>query len=363
MLLIDEPAGPEIYTYHIFHALAEIDNLNTYTIYLDKTPPEGYFENLVSENKNFTYKVLPSFPSWTQFHLAFELYRNPVDVFFTPVHTMPIIRSGNTKIVGMIHGLEYLTNFSNNMMFRSSPVRFLARNADFLIVPSEYTKSTVLDMPWGVLESKIKVVAEGVGEIFYKREEPEISSVLSRYGIEKGQYIISISTIQPRKNYPALIEAFSRVSKIRDELKLAICGKKGWEYEQALEAPTKFGIQNKVLFLGRVPDEDLPALISGSALFVSASLEEGFGLPLLESMACETLAAVSDIPAFKTLADKTAFYFDPQNVDSITDVLTHALEASNSFEMVERAKKLSLEYTWEKSASKTLEVFENVIKK
>jgi glycosyltransferase involved in cell wall biosynthesis len=362
-LLADNPAGPEIYTYNIVSALARVDKENDYSVFFDRKVPEGYFEKLTGGNSRFSYKVLSSFPSWTQFHLAVQLLKTPVDVFFTPVHTMPIIRSKKLKVVGMIHGLEYLSNTKRkgSKVFSAAPIRFLAEHADHLIVPSEYTKNSLLETPWGVRGDKIGVIPEGVGHEFFKRDPLE--GVLKGYGIEAGKYLLAISTIQPRKNYPRLIEAFSRISPDYPDFKLVICGKKGWEYDETFEAPQKYGISDKVLFPGRVPDEDLPFLLSGAVLFVSASLEEGFGLPLLEAMACETSCVVSDLPSYKDIGQESMIYFDPMNVEDIANGLSKALNdlwVGEGIVRINMAKRRALEFTWEKAAERTLAVFKQL---
>lgn len=347
-----------MYTYNVIKALADLDKENKYVIFFDRALPEGYFKGLTNENPNFSYKILPSFPFWTQFNLALHLILNPVDVFFTAVHTMPIIRRRKMKIVGMIHGLEYATNTSKSKTrrFLAAPVRFLAKNADFIIVPSEYTKKSLLEASWGVKEQKIAIIPEGVGSEFEKKSKNEVEEVLKKHELEEGKYLISVSTIQPRKNYPVLIEAFRRVLEVYPDLKLVICGKKGWEYEETFNAPKKFGVSDKVVFLGRVPDQDLPALLSGSRLFVSASLEEGFGLPLLEAMACEVGCAVSDISAFRDIGKNYMVYFDPTDVLDISGKILIALK-SVDVDVIRLAKLRSLDFTWNKTAERTLEVF------
>ncbi len=355
-LLIENPAGVEVYTYNIINALSNIDTQNKYTLYFDKKPSEGYFEALTNFNPNFSYKVLPRCISWTQVSLAMELIRNPVDVFFTPIHTMPIVRTSKIKTVGMIHGLEYTYSAEYKNPIRKilvgKPEWYVCKFADAVIVPSEATKNAILARKWKVNPRKIMVIPEGVDSNFYKRSPQEIESVKERYGLSGKKYLLFVSTIQPRKNIPRMVEAFAKLSA--PDLYLVIAGKEGWLYEESVRAPEKFGVHDKVLFLGRVPYGALPVLLSGAKALVNVSLEEGFGLPLLEAMACELPCLVSDIPAFKEVGADTVFYVDPRNVDAITRGMQQVLEASA--EKVRKAKERSLEFTWEKTAQKTLKV-------
>ena len=309
------PAGPEKYTKHIYEALAKVDKTNTYTIYVDQ--PSDKIDLQIS-NPNFLIKYVEKDYSWTQYSLARQLLKDKPDIFFTPVHTMPIIRSLKTKYVGMIHGLEF--NFNTDRypfggILKGKHEWYVSKFSDALIVPSNATKNAILKTNWGIPFEKITVIEEGVGENFYKRSQEEVSGVKKKYFLKDG-YLIFISTIQPRKNLPRLIEAFSEALKqlTNKETQLVVVGKLGWAYEDSANAPQKFGVEKNVKFLGRIPDEDVPALISGAAAYVNPSLEEGFGLPLLESMSCGTPCLVSAIDAHKELGKDTVKYFDPENV-------------------------------------------------
>jgi len=363
VIQIPNPAGPEIYTINLFKNLARVDSENDYTIYLDKTPSKEFFDEITGENPRFSYKVIGSKRLWTQCYLAKELYKNPVDVFFTAIHTIPMIRSKKTKYVVMIHGLEqkYTKGYKNILKrpFIERPIKYAIKKSDRIIVPSNATRDEIIKRNWGVGREKIDVVYEGVSKDFYPREEKEILEVREKYKLGKDPYIFFVSTIQPRKNIPNLVRAFSQFiyeNQDMKNLKLVIAGKNGWDYEESLEAPQKFGVQESVKFIGRVPSEDLPALFSGSKGYVNVSFEEGFGLPLLESMACGTPSVVSDIPAHREVGGYLPFYANPYNVENIKDGI-HKLAYSecNKQELLDRAGLFS----WENTAKETLSMLTN----
>ncbi len=363
--MIDDPAGPEKYTYYIFQSLAKIDDKNQYVIYFSEKPSEEYFQELVNRNPNFTYKVLNSKISWTQKALSKQLLKDKPDIFFTPVHTLPIIRPIKTKYISMIHGLEFRHVKSKNPVkeyLLGKPERYVCKNSDFLIVPSQATKSEILKKQWA-REENIGVVYEGVDNKFYKRSEQEVNIAQKKYRIFGYKYFLFVGTINPRKNLPATIRAFAMASKHYPEEKIAFCiaGKLGLGYEESLETPKKCGSNDNVFYLGRVPDEDLPVLISGAVALVNFSLEEGFGLPLLEAMACETRCLASDIPPFREVCGDFAVYADPKKTDEIEKVFIKVLNSSNP-ESVINAKERSKKFIWEESARKTLDIFERVIK-
>ncbi len=356
-LLITNPAGPEKYTLNLISALSQIDNDNDYTIYLTDTPSNGFFASLTSSNLRFKYKVVKTILSWTQISLAMELLHNKMDVFFTSVHTMPVIRNPNTKMVCMVHGLEY--KFSDKSIFAGWPEWFVCKFSDALIAPSEHTKKAILAKNWNIPIDKITVVPEGVSADFCKSTPEKINKIKEKYNITTSRYFIFVSTIQPRKNIPNIVEAFSKI-KTDMPFKLLICGKLGWDYKNSLDAPKKFNIEDKVVFAGRIPDEDLPVLLSGAVAYINMSFEEGFGLPLLEAMACSTPCLVSDIEAFRELGQSSVLYADPNNVDKIAEMLQYILDENYPSEWINSAKNASLNYTWAATAMKTLEVLKSL---
>lgn len=367
VIQISNPAGPEVYTINLYKNLARLDSENDYTIYLDKTPSEEFFNEITGGNPKFSYKVIEGKRLWTQYHLAKELIKNPVDVFFTAIHTIPMIRSNKTKFVVMIHGLEYKFTEGFKNPFKKlkieRPVRCAAINSDKVIVPSQATKEEILKRKWGIKDEKIEIVYEGVSESFYERDENEVQKIREKYRIKDSPYLLFVSTIQPRKNLPATIRAFSQFLNENPEMKntlLLIAGKNGWNFEESLEAPLKYGVEENVKFLGRVPTEDLPALYSGSKGYINISYEEGFGLPLLESMACGKPSVVSDIPAHREVGGSLPIYADPNNIEDIKDGIFKIM--TSNFDknlLLDRAAGFS----WKRTAEKTLEILKETVKK
>ena len=365
-ILDENPAGPEIFTINLFENLAKIDLKNEYFIYTTKKPEKDLENKIKQGNEKFHFKEIEYRKLWTQYGLAKELIKNPVDVFFTAIHSIPMIRSSKTKFVVMIHGLEYqyTSGYKNplNRFFIERPIRYAIKHSDKIITPSLATKKEILKRNWNVDEKKIEVVYEGVSEEFYPKSEEEIDKIRKKYEIGKNPYLLFVSTIQPRKNIPNMIRAFSQFISENKDMKntlLLIVGKKGWDYEESLEAPQKYGVEKNVKFLGRIPEEDLPILYSGAKGYINVSFEEGFGLPLLESMACGIPSVVSNIPAHKEVGDYLPIYVDPNNIENIKDgifeIMTRYFDKKD---FIERSKNFS----WKNTAEKTLEVLEKTLK-
>ena len=367
-LLRENPAGPEKYTYNLYHSLSQIDHENQYVIYFEDIPSQDYFSQLTSSNPNFSFKILNKELSWTQNSLSAELYKYPIDLFFSPIHTLPIRRPKNIKYVVMIHGLEYKSNKKTsvrllNRMLEGYPEQYSCRSADKIIVPSEATKLAIISKHWAN-EDKIVVIPEGVGNEFKKSSEEEINRVRQTYHLANSNYLIFVGTIQPRKNLVKTIEAFAEAVKSAPSFKdskLLIVGKKGWDYEEILETPKKFGISEQVIFAGRVPDKDLPPLLSGACALINFSVEEGFGLPLLEAMACEIPCLISDIPPFKEVCSEYAYYANPKEESEMYGGVIKALNHKLKVDLVNAKDRAKL-FSWEETAKKTLSVFQNLVK-
>ncbi len=388
-ILEETPAGAENYTINLIKALAQTDTENTYTIYLTQTPPPERLEELTGNNPNFAHATLKKYLSWTHLSLAAELLKNPPNVYFTAVHTIPLTaalrkiiklffpRFAKTKIIAMIHGLEYTysAQYQNPVkrLFQAWPIKFTAKHADTIITPSQATKQAILAKNWGVSPQKITVIAEGVGGRFYQRSDEEVVKIKEKYDLTGAKYFLFVSTIQPRKNLPNTIAGFAqsikelgtteKTAEIGENPstitpKLVVCGKRGWLFAESLAAPRKHGIEKDVLFSGRVPDGDLPALLSGATAFINLSFEEGFGLPLLEAMACETPCIVSDIPAYREMGEGVATFVDPHDTQEIKNAFTRAFIEPTDKEKAQIGLQRAKEYTWEKTAQETLAVFQ-----
>ena len=369
-LLVANPAGVEKYMYSIFSGLAKVDKENEYTVYVDSIPPVGFFEKLTHKNPNFSHKTVGSKKgrSWTQTLLRRELQKNPVDVVFYPFDTitglLPLLKPKKFKAVCMMHDLGYVKakEYKNPLrrILHFYTLWYVLLFAKKIIVPSEGAKKEILRRRWfGFKKNKIIVIPEGLNENFKKKSLRDVNVIREKYNLKARPYLYFVSTIQPRKNIPRIVEAFSSAIKEKPDLSetlLLISGKRGWSFEESLEAPKKFGIEKNVRFLGRTSDEDIPVLMSGSEGLVNVSLEEGFGLPILEAMSCETPVLASKIPALKEIGKDLILYANPEDANDIKNKIIDLLTKRVEKPKLKKAWERSQEFTWEKAAKRTLEV-------
>lgn len=361
---VGERAGPENYTYNILKNLLEIDDENRYRLYVKSQASRS--EPLLGvggSGSNFDFRTINLPKLWTQAGLAVECLRNPPDVLFIPAHTIPIIRRPSVKTVVTIHdvGLQPFLEQYQRWWWRLYGGRisnYAARAATKVIAVSESTKRDLIEK-LNVDGRKVSVVYEGVDHRQFKvqsgRGRLELKSLKSKYGIS-GKYFIFVGTIQPRKNLVRLVEAFSKVAAA--DFSLVLVGKKGWLTDEIYAAPKEFGVEQQVKFLGYVPTNDVVSLLNGAEAFLFPSLYEGFGLVVLEALACGTLVLTSNVSSLPEVVGEAGILVDPYSVDDIALGISKILRLSDiaRSNLVEEGLKQAQKFSWEKAARETLEV-------
>jgi len=349
--------GTEKYSFQLIRHLVALDQKNRYRLYFDRPP---FYELRIA---NCELRVMPFPRLWTHVRLSWEMMRRPPDVLFVPAHVLPIVHPPRSVVT--IHDLGYL-HFPRahrllDRLYLDLSTRFNARAAAHIIADSQATKRDLVER-YGVEPSKISVIYPGYDEEAFQpvREREAIEAVKTRYGIA-GDYILFVGTIQPRKNLVRLMEAFSLLKRQAADLQLVIAGKKGWLYEAVFRRVEELGLEGQVVFTGYVAEEDLPALFSGARLFVFPSLYEGFGLPVLEAMACGTPVVCSNASSLPEVAGDAALLFDPLDVEGMAAAMERILgDERLRTELVERGLKRARGFSWEKCAQETLAVLESV---
>lgn len=360
---VEDPAGPEYYSLNLVQNIAKIDKINHYILYT-RAGQELNFKL----PHNFRVKSINMRYLWTQLGLAFAVITEPPDALFIPAHTLPLLVrlfKPRLPIIVTVHGLEgkflpqsgnFLTHF-----YRNWSIGWAIRFATKLIAVSEDTKRVVLRSYGWVknISKKIKVIHEGV-DIKRFAQKPnsksQISKIKAKYKI-LGDYVLFVGTIQPRKNLKRLIKAFS-LAKLND-LDLVIAGKLGWLYTDIITAPRRYGVEDKVKFIGRVDDQDLPFLYKGAKLFVLPSVTEGFGLPILEAQASGAPVICSKAGALPEVAGKGALLINPLSVSSIKEGILKVLgNKAVRDSLIRQGRKNVQIFGWDKTAYNTIKFIE-----
>lgn len=235
-----------------------------------------------------------------------------------------------------------------------------ARHAAAVITVSESTKRDVIRR-FGIPEERITVTYEAAAPEFSPAPPEEIDRVRFRYGTGP-RYILAVGNLQPRKNLKRLVQAFAALRGEGQAVRLVLVGKVRWRESELFSFVVKSGVEKDVVFTGYVPSADLPALYSGAAVFCYPSLYEGFGLPVVEAMACGAPVVAGNVSSLPEVAGEAALLVDPRSVRALTDAL-RALLSDEA--LAAETRRLGLaqaaRFSWADTARRTLAVYEQVL--
>jgi glycosyltransferase involved in cell wall biosynthesis len=239
----------------------------------------------------------------------------------------------------------------------------LGRAAHFITI-SQFVRNEMVKY-LGLPPEKISVTYPGVDSVFHPRPSEELGLLLrERYGLEPGAYLFFVGNLEPRKNIPFLLQAYSRIpGPLRQKYPLVLAGGVGWMQAGLSDLIDRLGIRGDVKQVGYVPLSDLPILYAGATLFVYPSLYEGFGLPPVEAMASGCPVIVSHAGALPEVVGGAAALIDPLDSDNLTQVIQGILEdPGRRTRMSEDGLKKAVEYRWARCAQATLDVYHGVAK-
>ncbi|CAN5829558.1 glycosyltransferase family 1 protein [soil metagenome] len=279
------------------------------------------------------------------------------DVVHTPVLLVPP-RQDRPLVVSVLDLSFLLFPAYHNRWSRTVAhlgLRRAAQEADALIAISEHTARDLIRHT-GVSGDRVHVIPLAAHERFSPMQD---DAVLARYGID-APYLLYVGTLEPRKNLPALLQAFAGIEQ--GETKLVLAGTQGWMYGGIYDMVERLGLTSRVIFTGFVPDEDLPALLSAARIFVYPSLYEGFGLPVLEAMSCGAPVITTDASSLPEVAGDAALLVRPDDVEGLRGAIRRLLaEPDLRDELRGRGFAQAARFCWRETARQTAEVYEKVV--
>ncbi|HUQ33650.1 MAG TPA: glycosyltransferase family 1 protein [Pyrinomonadaceae bacterium] len=353
-------AGNESYITNLIEALAELDTENRYTLYVTKREAIERFSNRwphVRVQRTRPHTPLVRVP----LTLAAELRRRPVDLLHVQYTAPPF---APCPVVATIHDLSFehlpQTFKRRSRMQLQLTVRRTARQAARILVPSEHTLRDICET-YRIEQERVAVTPLAApGHFAPVLNEGEVRRVRERYHL-KGEYILAVGSIQPRKNLAQLIAAYADLRRARPHAnlpKLALVGKLAWLYDETLRAIKECGLSDLTVLTGYVTEADLPALYTGALCFVYPSYFEGFGLPPLEAMQCGTPVIAGNRTSLPEVVGKAGLLVDPFDKNSIAAALARMIDdadlrADLNVKGIERAKHFS----WRETARLTLQAY------
>jgi glycosyltransferase involved in cell wall biosynthesis len=267
--------------------------------------------------------------------------------------------------LAVIHDLAYKIHpeyvVAKHAQFLDKLVKHTLKNASRVIAISESTKKDLIE-EYQYDAGKIDIISPAVDGNFYKpANDKEVAIVKQKYGID-GDYILFLSTLEPRKNVASIIKAYDLLApELRAKYKLVLAGKKGWLDDEIEALCEKMGEQ--VIRTGRVETSEKPALYSDASVFAFPSAYEGFGIPILEAMACGTPVITSNVSSMPEVASDAAIIVDPHNTHDIVEALTKVLTDAELAKQLKRdGLQRAKEFTWQKSGEKLATLLRRVTK-
>lgn len=247
-----------------------------------------------------------------------------------------------------------------NYWYLNAAMPLFCRRADAIIAVSQASKEDVV-RHYGIDAGKIHVVYEAAAPHFRPPSPTVVARARQTYGLPE-HFLLHLGTIEPRKNLGRLLAAFQRLRRDFPALHLVLAGGKGWLYDDFFAQIETDGLQDVVHVLGWVPDADLPAVIAAADLAVQPTLYEGFGLPLLEHMACGQVVAASNASSLPEVGGDAAVYFDPGSVEEMVSAIRRLLTDREEYAWRQQlGREQASRFSWQRAARETTAVYETLL--
>lgn len=356
------------YTRNLIRAVADCDRENRYLLLVAGGWDQA--DNLEAWPQNFCVRSLPVSDRWMNLlwqrlrvPVPVQWFTGPMNLFHSPDFVLP--PTGRVPAVLTVHDLSFLrvpqffvAGFRD---YLEAAVSRAVKRAAHIFVDSQSTCRDLIEL-MSVEADRLTVVYPGVEARFRPiRDQVLLDSVRARYELPPN-YILGLSTLQPRKNFLGLIEAFAKLLSALEEtdLSLVIGGGKGWMYEEILSSVDQLGLEGRVHFPGFVADTDLPALYTLASVFAFPSWYEGFGLPVLEAMACGTPVVAADNSSLPEVSGHAALTVPAESTDVLCQALLRVVTEEELRErMVVAGFTQAARFTWRAAAERVIQVYKS----
>ena len=292
---------------------------------------------------------------WEQIIWPWQAWRRGLTLLHSMAFVTPLLTFYPTVIT--VYDLSFL-HFPERFpalqrLYLSSQTRRSCRKARRIITISESSRQDVHRF-FGVPLKQIDVVVPGVDSIYGPLPEAEIAAFRQKQGV--ARFVLHVGTLQPRKNIPVLIEAMARLDD--SELKLVLVGGKGWLYDEIFRQVQTLGLEARVIFTGYVPDEDLPLWYNAAELLVFPSVYEGFGLPVVEAMACGTPVIAASRSSIPEAVGEAGLLFNPNDVETLANQITAVLtDIDLQHKLRQQGLKHAQTFSWARAGQETAVVY------
>lgn len=312
-------------------------------------------KTIVFKNKNPLIRYLYEIPTLVK--------KYNIDVLHTQYYA-PLVK--NCKLVVTIHDISYEhfpDYFSKVELIRNRLwIWYSSKIANAILTVSEYSKKDISNR-YSINQNKIFVTHLAASEIYKKVDIKLVEETKEKFEIN-GDYLLTVGNLQPRKNMIRLINSYVELKTNNQNfnLKLVIVGKKAWKSDKIFERVNSANLNNEIILTDYVSNEELVSLYNGAQIFIYPSIFEGFGLPVIEAMACGTPVITSNVSSLPEVAGDSALLINPYDYNDITNKI---IELYRNNELIENLKikgeVRAKEFKWEETTLKILNVYRNLI--
>ncbi|MCY4064569.1 MAG: glycosyltransferase family 1 protein [Chloroflexi bacterium] len=366
---LKQTGGIGRYVRELTGALASVDQSNAYRLFAAGSKsaelPDLPGANFSWRSTRVSSKWLARLWHRAGIPLPIETITGPVDLYHATDFVLPPTRSG-TRTLLTVHDLSFIrvpTAASPPLKAHlDAVVPPSVAEADHILADSEATKADLIEL-YQTPGDKITVLYSGVNSRFRRVDDTEtLQRVRLKYSLANS-YILSVGTVQPRKNYSRVVEALSAIRQSGYDLVYVIAGGSGWLEDELEMTIEREGMGEYVHLLGLVDDEDLPALYSGARMLAMVSLYEGFGLPVLEAMACGTPVITSNLSSLPEVGGSAALLVDPHDSEAVQDaILRLEADAATRTRLIKAGYQQAERFSWARAARQLKAIYDEILR-
>ena len=294
--------------------------------------------------------------------LGFNRLVPDAELFHATEHLLPPLRGVPTVLTvhDMIFKLFPEHQKPLNYRYLNLTMPLYCRRAGAIVTVSEASKRDIVTH-YGLKPERIAVIYEAASPEFAPVSANVIEEARRRYGLPE-RFLLHVGTIEPRKNLTRLIEALQLLRGTGLRIPLVVTSARGWLYDEFFRRLEELDVRDAVHFTGYVPAPDLPLLYNAATLAGTPSMYEGFGLPVLEAMACGTPVVCSDTSSLPEVGGEAAVYFDPYDVEAMAGAIQAVwTDAELRVALRERGLVQAARFSWERAARETLAVYQRLM--
>ena len=360
-------AGIHSYILHLIRHLPAIDTQMRFTVFAGHT--RDTLEDASAKlrwrasrwsTENPWVRIL-----WEQWVQPWDVHRAGIDLLHAMAFVTPV--AATAPVIVTVHDLSFMRfpeRFRRlNRLYLSAMTRLSCKRARRIIAVSQATADEIVSL-LGISPERIDVVPHGVDHKRFRPIAPKQVMRLAQKNRLPERFVLFLGTLEPRKNLTTLVEAFAQTEALRQGVELVIAGAKGWFYDEVFRCVEALGLTQVVHFPGFVPDDELPLWYNATSVFVYPSIYEGFGMPLLEAMACGTPVVSSDASCIPEVVGDAGILVSPHDTGALANAMDRILaDADWHTELSQRGRARAAAFTWNATARSTAACYRRALEK